>query len=55
MKTKTEEPIKTEIIPLYTIPPDLSREEFFAFPDSVQAGQVQPENSATLHTYAEEK
>ena len=53
-KTNTEEPVETEIIPLYSIPAGLSREAFYGFLDSIQAGQVQPDNFATLHTYAEE-
>ena len=53
-KTNTEEPINTEVIPVYSIPGGLSREEFYGFLDAIQAGQVQPDNVATLHTYAEE-
>jgi hypothetical protein len=52
MNTKTEQPIKTEIIGLYTIPEGLSAEEFYAYLDSIAAGQVQPDMSATLHTFA---
>jgi hypothetical protein len=55
MKTKTEIPIETQIEPLYTIPPGLSREEFYAYLDKIMAGEIQPDSSMTLYTYAAEE
>jgi hypothetical protein len=55
MHTKTEAPIETKIEPLYTIPPGLSREEFYAYLDQIMAGEIKPDSFMTLYTYAAEE